>query len=149
MKVRRKKIVLRSKTLPWSLTATPHPILPPIPAARHLACRLDPFPSLPFPSLPLPSPSYPSAFYLSTHPPLPTTLPSCLSNYLPTLYLPIYLSTPLQPAPLSLPSTWPAPGPVYQLPLSISFPRPFFLPLLAPSPPKSKPRFFPFFPFLC
>ena len=58
MKVRRKKIVLRSKTLPWSLTATPHPILPPIPAVRHLARRLDPLPS-PYP------PPFPFAFAFS------------------------------------------------------------------------------------
>ena len=102
MKERRKKIVLRSKTFPWSLTAPPHPILPPIPAARHLARRLDPLPSLfppPFPSLPFPSPPFPllSLRLLPIYqPPQPTTLPSCLSNYLPTLYLPIYLSTPLQ-----------------------------------------------------
>ena len=102
MKVRRKKIVLRSKTFPWSLTATPHPILPPIPAARHLARRLDPlpslfpppFPSLPFPSLPLPSRSYPSAFYLSTN---PLYLPLYLAAY-PIIYLPsTYPSTYLPP----------------------------------------------------
>ena len=102
----KEKIVLRSKTFPWSLTATPHPILPPIPAARHLARRLDPlpslfpppFPSLPFPSLPLPSPSYPSAFYLSTN---PLNLPLYLAAY-PIIYLPsTYPSTYLPPSSLT------------------------------------------------
>ena len=98
MKVRRKKIVLRSKTFPWSLTATPHPILPPIPEARHPDRRLDPLPSLfppPFPSLPLPSPSYPSAFYLSTN---PLYLPLYLAAY-PIIYIPsTYPSTYLPPS---------------------------------------------------
>ena len=114
--------MLSSKTLPGpslrarSLTAPPHPTLPPIPAARELARRLDspsfllpPFPSLPFriPSLrPLPS-------YLSTYHPPRTFLPVNLS-----IYLSIYLSTPLPiylppsacsrvPAlPLARPSGW-------------------------------------------
>ena len=146
--------MLSSKTLPGSslrarsLTAPPHPTLPPIPAARDLARRLDP-PSL-SPSLPFPSPSHPSALYLSTYPPLPTPLPIYLSTYLPiylSTYPSTYLPTPLPPAPLSLPSSRPAPGPVYQLPLPIPFPRPFFLPFLAPSPPRSKPRHFSFFSF--
>ena len=105
MKVRRKKIVLRSKTLPWSLTATPHPILPPIPAARHLARRLHPLTS-PYP-LPFPSPSYPSAFYLSTN---PLYLPLYQAAYL-ILYLPsTYPSTYLPPSSLP-PSPCPPPGP--------------------------------------
>ena len=94
-------------------------------------------------SSPFPLPSLrPLPIYL---PPLPAPLPSCyLTIYLPLpSYLPIYL-------PLSrLPFPQPAPGLVYQLPLSILFSRPFFLPHLALSPPRSKPRFFLFFPFLC
>ena len=78
IKVRRKKTVLSSKTLPGSslrarsLTAPPHPTLPPIPAARNLARRLD-RPSL-SPSLPFPFPSHPSALYLSTYLPTPLSL---------------------------------------------------------------------------
>ena len=84
--------------------------------------------------------------YLSTYPPLPIYLFIYLSIYLST-YPSSYLLTPLPPASLSLPSPRPAPGPVYQLPLPVPFPRPFFFPLLAPSPPRSKPRFFSFFSF--
>ena len=160
---KKKKIVLSSKTLPGSslrarsLTAPPHPFLPPIPAARDLARRLDPLPSLPFPSLPFPFP-FPSHPFplpslrplpisLSTYPPLPIYLSTSLSIYL-ALNLPIYLSTyPPPTCPLSLPSPRPAPGPVYQLPLPIPVPRPFIFPLLAPSPPRSKPRSFFFFSF--
>ena len=119
--------MLSSKTLPGSslrarsLTAPPNPTLPPIPAARDLARRLDPppFPLPPSlsPSLPFPSPSHPSALYLSTYPPLPTPLPIYLSTYLP-IYLSIYLSTYL-PTPLPIylppsrlpPSPCPPPGP--------------------------------------
>ena len=157
--------MLSSKTLPGSslrarsLTAPPHPFLPPIPAARDLARRLDPLPVPPpsLPSLPFPSPSHPSALYLSPYLPthhylplstyLPIYLSTSLSIYL-ALNLPIYLSTyPPPTCPLSLPSPRPAPGPVYQLPLPIPFPRPFIFPLLAPSPPRSKPRSFFFFFF--
>ena len=155
---KKKKIVLSSKTLPGSslrarsLTAPPNPFLPPIPAARDFARRLDPLPSLPFPSHPFPLPSLrPLPISLSTYPPLPTPLPICLSTSLSiylALNLPIYLSTyPPSTCPLSLPSPRPAPGPVYQLPLPIPFPRPFIFPLLAPSPPRSKPRSFFFFSF--
>ena len=150
--------MLSSKTLPGSslrarsLTAPPHPTLPPIPAARDLARRLDPpfppfpslslpfppFPPFPLPSLPFPAPSHPSPLYLSTYLSTPLYLPLYLSTYL-TIYLSTYLPIYLPPRP--------APGPVYQLPLPIPFPRPFFLPFLAPSPPRSKPRLFSFFSF--
>ena len=83
---RRKKIVLSSKTLPGSslrarsLTAPPHPTLPPIPAARDLARRLDP-PFPPFPPFPLfpPFPPFPPSTYLPIYLP-PSTYPS---TYLP------------------------------------------------------------------
>ena len=103
----------------------PHqnPTLPSIPAARDFARRLDT--SLPLSSLPFPLPSL-------------RPLPIYLSNYLPT---------PLPLAALSLPSLRPTPGPVYQFPLPILFLRPFFFPLLAPSPPRFKPRCFSFFSF--
>ena len=148
--------MLSSKTLPGSslrarcLTALPHPTPPPNPGSKRPCSQArKPLP-FPLPSLPFPSPSHPSARYLSTY--LPTLL--YLSTY-PSIYLSIYLSTytstylptSLPPAPFSLPSRQPAPGPVYQLPLPIPFPRPFFFPLLAPSPPRSKPRFFSYFPF--
>ena len=146
--------MLSSKTLPGSslrarsLTAPPHPIVPPIPAARDLARRLDPppFPSLPppIPPLPFPPSSHPAALYLSTYPPLRIYLSIYLFIYL-SIYLPIYLST--YPPRACCPPPRPAPGPVYQLPLPIPFPRPFFFPLLAPSPPRSKPGFFLFFSF--
>ena len=101
--------MLRSKTLPGSslrarsLTAPPHPTLPPIPAARDLARRLDPPPfphSLPF----LPS-SHPVALYLSTYPPLPIYLSIYRPTSLPT-HLPIYL-----PPSRLTPSPCPPPGP--------------------------------------
>ena len=159
--------MLSSKTLPGSslrarsLTAPPHPILPPIPAARHLARRLDPlpslfplpfpslpFPSLPFPSCPFPCPSHPSAFYLSTHPPLPTPLPSCLSNYLPTPYLPIYLSTYPPPACPPLPALHLArPRAGVPTPASHTLPKAFFPPSPRPKPSQIQAALFSFFSF--
>ena len=114
--------MLSSKTLPGSslrarsLTAPPHPFLPPIPAARDLARRLDPLPSLPFPlpSLlpPIPPPSTYLPIYLPTSTYPSTYLPIYLSIYLPnpqSTNLPIYLP-PLPPAPSPCPPPGPPPG---------------------------------------
>ena len=143
----KKKIVLSSKTLPGSslrarsLTAPPHPTLPPIPAARDLARRLDPpslSPSLPpsllFPSLLLPLPSLR---------PLPTYLSIYVSIYLPTP-IPIYLPPSRQP-----PSPYPPPGNPRAgvlTPSSHTLPKAFFLPSPRPKPSQIQAAiFFVFF----
>ena len=149
--------MLSSKTLPGSslrarsLTAPPHPFLPPIPAARDLARRLDPLPSLPFPS-----PSHPSALYLSPYLPTHLYLPLYLSTYLPlylSIYLPspqsTYLPTPLPPAPSPCPPPGPPPGRC----TNSRFPYPsqgLFSSLSSPQAlPDPSRDFFLFFPFLC
>ena len=164
--------MLSSKTLPGSslrarsLTAPPNPTLPPIPAARDLARRLDPppFPLPPSlsPSLPFPSPSHPSALYLSTYPPLPTPLPIYLSTYLPIylsiylsiyllIYLPLYLSTYPPPACPPLPALLPArPRAGVPTPASRTLPKAFFLPSPRPKPSQIQAGLFSsFFPFSC
>ena len=153
---KKKKIVLSSKTLPGSslrarsLTAPPRPFFPPIPAARDLARRLAPLPSLPFPSLPFPLPSLrPLPICLSTYPPLPTPLPiylsTSLSIYL-ALNLPIYLSTyPPPTCPLSLPS----PRAGVPTPASHTLPKAFYLPSPRPKPSQIQAALFFFFSFLC
>ena len=153
--------MLRSKTLPGSslrarsLTAPPHPTLPPIPAARDLARRLDPpslSPSLPpsllFPSLPLPLPSLrPLPTYLSTYPLyLPSTyLPIYLCIYL-SIYLPLYLSTyppPACPTHPALPPARPRAG--VPTPASHTLPKAFFLPSPRPKPSQIQGGLFFFF----
>ena len=107
-----------SSLLARSLTAPPHPTLPPIPAARDLARRPDPPLSSLLPSLPFPLPSLrPLPIYLSTYPPLPSPLPIYqstyvsiyLSNYL-SIYLPTLLPSYLPPSRLPA-SPCPPPGP--------------------------------------
>ena len=128
--------MLSSKTLPEcslrarSLTAPPRPILPPIPAARGLARRLDPpplpspLPSLPFPSLPIPLPSL-----------------RRLPIYLPPL-LP-YLPSPLPHAPLS-----PArPQAGVPTPASYTLPKAFFPPSPRPKPSQIQSALFSLFSF--
>ena len=157
--------MLSSKTLPGSslrarsLTAPPHPFLPPIPAARDLARRLDPLPvppSLPFPSLPFPSPSHPSALYLSPYLPTHLYLPLYLSTYLP-IYLSIYLPSPqstnlpiylppshLPPLP-ALPPARPRAG--VPTPASHTLPKAFYLPSPRPKPSQIQAALFFFFFF--
>ena len=155
--------MLSSKTLPGSslrarsLTAPPHPIVPPSPAARDLARRLDP---PPFPSLPSPLPSlpFPSLPFPSLPPPIPppsTYLPTPLyvSTYL-SIYLSIYLSTypstylPTRLAPAALP-----PGPPPGRCTNFRFPYPsqgLFSSLSSPQAlPDPSRAFFFFFPFSC
>ena len=137
--------MLSSKTLPGSnlrarsLTAPPHPTLPPIPAARDLARRLVP-PSL-SPSLPFPSPSQPSALYLSTYPPLPIYLSIYLS-----IYLHLYLSTyppPASPLLRALPPARPRAG--VPTPASHTLPKAFFLPSPRPKPSQNQAAILFFF----
>ena len=155
--------MLSSKTLPGSslrarsLTAPPHPTLPPIPAARDLARRLDRpslSPSLPFPSLPFPLPSLrPLPISLSTYPPLPTPLPiylsTCLSIYLPSpqsTNLPIYLPPSHLPPLPALPPARPRAG--VPTPASHTLPKAFFLPSPRPKPSLMQAAlFFCFFSF--
>ena len=156
--------MLSCKTLPGSslrarsLTAPPHPTLPPIPAARDLARRLNPplFPPPPFPSLPFPSPSHPSALYLSTYLPTPLYLPLYLSTYLSiyylstylSFYLPIYLTSTRLP-----PSPSPPPGPPPGRCTNSRFPYPsqgLFSSLSSPQAlPDPSRDFFLYFPFSC
>ena len=138
----------RSSLRARSLTAPPHPTLPPIPAARNLARRIDRpslSPSLPFPSLPPPIP--PPSTYLPIYLPPSTYLPIYLSIYLPTP-LPIYL-----PASRLPPSPCPPAGPPPGRCTNSRFPYPSqglfsSLSSLQALPDPSR-DFFLFFPFLC
>ena len=145
--MKKKKIMLSSKTLPGSslrarsLTAPPHPTLPPIPAARDPARRLDPppfSPSLPFPPIPPPSTYLPTPLYLSTY------LPIYLSTY-PSTYPSTYLPTFLPPAPLSLPSPPARPRAGVSTPASHTLPKAFFLSSPRPKPSQIQGGLFFFF----
>ena len=139
--------MLSSLTLPGSslrgksLTAPPHPTQPSPHSGSKRPCSLARPASRPFPFLPRPNP--PPSTYLPT----PSSyLPIYLSTY-PSTYPSTYLPTALLPAPLSLPSSRPAPGPVYQLPLPITFPRPFSSFSSPQALPDRSRAFFLFFSF--
>ena len=149
-----------SSLLARSLTAPPHPTLPPIPAARDLARRPDPPLSSLLPSLPFPLPSLrPLPIYLSTYPPLPSPLPIYqstyvsiyLSNYL-SIYLPTLLPSYLPPSRLPA-SPCPPPGPPPLQCTNSRFPYPsqgLFSSLSSPQAlPDPSRDFFLFFPFSC
>ena len=149
--------MLSSKTLPGSslrarsLTAPPHPILPPIPAARDLARRLEPLPSLsppPFPSLPFPSlapPIPPPSTYLPNPLYLPLYLAAYLTIYLPPTYPSTYLRTPLPACP-PLPALHLArPRAGVPTPASHTLPKAFFPPSPRPKPSQIQAALFSFF----
>ena len=133
-----------------SLTAPPHPTLPPILAARDLAHRPDlPLPS-PLESLPFPLPSLrPLPIYVSTYPPLPSPLPIYLSMYQSiylSIYLPLCLATYPPPACPPLPSLPPArPWAGVPTPASHTLPKAFFLPSPRPKPSQIQAEIFSFF----